>query len=273
MDAPSIYGWWLPPNFSANGGVIDQIIILLHVFMVALFVGWGLFFVYCLIRFRQRPGHKAAHDNPHSKLPKFLEIGVVLFEAAILVGLSYPAWSKLKTAFPKKEDATNIRIVAQQFAWNIQYPGKDGVFGRTDPKFVSDSNPIGLDMNDVNAKDDITTLNQLHFPVNKPVLAELSSKDVIHSFFIPVLRVKQDAIPGMKIPMWWQASKTGQFEIACAQLCGNSHATMKGFVSIDTPEEYAAWVAEREKELAPPPPPEPAPATQPAPQAALSTNL
>jgi cytochrome c oxidase subunit 2 len=251
METPSIYGWWLPPNLSAHGAIIDQLIIIMHVFMILLFVGWGLFLVYCLIRFRQRPGHRAQHELSHSKVPKFIEVAVVIFEAVVLVGLSYPAWSKLRTAFPKKEEATNIRIVAQQFAWNIHYPGRDGVFGPTDPKFVSDSNPIGLDLNDPTAKDDITTLSQLHFPVNKPVLADLSSKDVIHSFFIPVLRVKQDAIPGMNIPIWWEATKTGQFEIACAQLCGNGHTTMRGFVSIDTPEEYAAWTAEREKELTP----------------------
>ncbi|HSA58154.1 MAG TPA: cytochrome c oxidase subunit II [bacterium] len=253
MDSPSIYGWWLPPDVSAHGAIIDQIILIMHVFMVALFVGWGLFFVYCLVRFRQRPGHKARHEIPHSKLPKFLEIGVVIFEAFILVGLSYPAWSKLRTAFPPRESATNIRIVAQQFGWNIHYPGKDGVFGRTDPKLVSDSNTIGLDLNDPNAKDDITTLGQLHFPVDKPVIANLTSKDVIHSLFIPVLRVKHDAIPGMNVPIWWEAKQTGQFEIACAQLCGNGHTTMRGFVSIDTPEEYAAWMAEKEKELEPAP--------------------
>src|SRR5262249_27070404 len=86
METPSIYGWWLPPNYSAHGAIFDQLIIILHVFMIVLFVGWGLFFIYCLIRFRQRPGHKASHDLPHSKLPKFLEVGVVVFEALVLVG-------------------------------------------------------------------------------------------------------------------------------------------------------------------------------------------
>lgn len=253
MDSPpSIYGWWLPPNVSAHGAVIDHLILIMHWFMALLFVGWGIFFIYCLVKFRQRPNHRARHEIPHSRLPRFIETGVVIFEAIVLVGLSYPAWSKLRTSFPDQKEATNIRIIAQQFAWNIHYPGRDGIFGPTDPKFVSDSNPIGLDLNDPVAKDDITTLNQLHFPVNKPVLAELSSKDVIHSFFIPVLRVKQDAVPGMKIPIWWEAKSTGQFEIACAQLCGNGHTVMRGFVSIDTPEEYAAWVVEREKELVPP---------------------
>lgn len=246
------YGWWFPPNVSAHGAIVDQLINIMHWFMLVLFVGWGIFFIYCLVRFRAREGHKASHELPHTKTPKYLEIGIVIFEAVILVGLSYPAWSKLKTSFPPEDKSLVIRIVAQQFAWNIHYPGPDGVFGNTDPKFLSDSNSIGLDPNDPNGKDDITTLNQLHFPVNKPVIARLSSKDVIHSFFIPVLRVKQDAVPGMVIPIWWEANKTGQFEIACAQLCGNGHTTMRGFVSIDTPEEYDAWVKEQLAQLAPP---------------------
>ncbi len=264
MEPDSIYGWGLPPNLSMHGAIIDQIIHIMHWFMAALFIGWGAFFIYCLIRFRQRPGHTASAAEPTTKFPKVLEIGVVLFEAAILIGLSYPAWSKLRTDFPKESESTNLRIVAQQFVWNIHYPGRDGIFGKTDPKLISDSNSLGLDPEDLNGKDDIITLNQLHFPVDKPVLATLTSKDVIHSFFIPVLRVKQDAIPGMKVPIWWQAKGTGQFEIACAQLCGNGHTIMKGYVSIDTPEEYKTWMAEREAELAPPPAASPTAALEPA---------
>jgi len=247
------YGWSFPPNVSANGAVVDQLITIMHWFMAALFVGWGLFFLYCLFRFRARPGHKASAELPKTKFPKFLETGVVLFEAAILVGLSYPAWYKLKNDLPPADKAVNIRIVAQQFVWNIHYPGLDAVFGKTDPKLVSDSNPLGLDPNDPKGKDDIITLNQLHFPVHKPVIAQLTSKDVIHSFFVPVLRVKQDAIPGMTVPIWWEAKDTGNFEIACAQLCGNGHTIMRGFVSIDTPEQYDAWIKEQEAELNPPP--------------------
>lgn len=260
------YGWWFPPDVSAHGAIVDQLINIVHWFMAALFVGWAVFFIYCLVRFRARAGHKASYDIPHSKLPKMLEIGVVLFEAAVLIGLSYPAWSRLKNDLPKAEDSINLRIVAQQFAWNIHYPGPDGVFGKTEPKFVSDSNPIGLDLNDPAAKDDVTTLNQLHFPVHKPVRAILTSKDVIHSFFVPVLRVKQDAIPGMSVPIWWEAKDTGQFEIACAQLCGNGHTLMRGFVSIDTPEQYDAWMKEQLAQLTPPPAEAQPAATQPATQ-------
>lgn len=243
---PSIYGWGLPPNLNTYGAGVDQLIIVLHWFMFALFTGWGIFFIYCLIRYRQRPGHKASYESAHSKLPKYLEVGVALFEAALLVGVSYPVWSKLRYDIPAEKDATLIRVVAQQFVWNIHYPGKDNTFGRVDPKLTNDSNPLGLDANDPAAADDVITVNQLHFPVNKPVIAKLSSKDVIHSFSIPVLRVKQDAIPGSVIPLWWEANQTGNFEIACAQLCGNGHTIMRGFVTIQTQEEFDTWLGEQE---------------------------
>jgi len=140
-----------------------------------------------------------------------------------------------------------VRVVGEQFAWNVHYPGPDGKFGKTDVSLVSSENPLGLVSGDEAAKDDITTINQFHFPVGKKVLVYLTSKDVIHSFNLPVMRVKQDAIPGQTIPVWFEATGTGQFEIACAQLCGLGHYRMKGFFSIDTPDQYAAWLKEQSK--------------------------
>ena len=131
---------------------------------------------------------------------------------------------------------------------------------------MSGDNPLGLDADDPDGKDDITTVNQLHFPVGKDVIVQISSKDVIHSFNIPVLRVKQDAVPGARIPIWFKATQPGHFELACAQLCGLGHYRMRADVLIDTPEEYAKWQAENA-----PPPAEPATSAapdnqQPAPQ-------
>lgn len=252
MESPN-YGWHFPPNLSTTGAQVDHLINVVHWFMLVLFVGWGLFFVYCLIRFRQKPGHKATYQMGHSRLPKVLEAGVVVFEVILLFGLSFPLWSTLRTGLPAEKDSLIVRVIAQQFVWNIHYPGKDGVFGRSDPKLISDGNPLGIDPKDPAGKDDIITANQLHFPVGKPVIAHISSKDVIHSFSIPVLRVKQDAIPGMSVPVWWQATGAGQFEIVCQQLCGVGHTIMKGYVTIDTPEQFAAWMAGQEAELAPAP--------------------
>ena len=103
-------------------------------------------------------------------------------------------------------------------------------------------NPLGLDPSDSAAKDDIVAINQLHVPVGKPVIVHLNSKDVIHSFFLPVMRVKQDVIPGQTVSVWFEAAKTGKFEIACAQLCGLGHYRMRGFFMIDTPEQFSTWM-------------------------------
>jgi cytochrome c oxidase subunit 2 len=139
------------------------------------------------------------------------------------------------------------------------------VFGKTRPDLIeAGGNPVGLDRTDPAAQDDITTINQLHIPVNKPVIAYLSSKDVIHSFFLPVMRVKQDTIPGQETKVWFEAAKTGKFEIACAQLCGLGHYRMRGFFTIHTQEDFDAWLSQNLPKPAVPAPPPPPPAPTPA---------
>lgn len=303
----------LPLVASAHGGEIDQMIVVIHWMMFILFAGWGGFFLYTLIRFRQSKSPKADPVGVKSHFSSYIEGAVAIFEVVLLVGFAYPLWSKRVNALPPEKDATVVRVIAEQFAWNVHYPGNDGIFGRTDIKLVTSDNPIGLDRSDPNAKDDITTINQLNLPVGKPVIVRLSSKDVIHSFGIPLLRVKQDAIPGEVIRVWFEPTMTNDqvlqaftkwhhvtladtgnielqalvardeykgkdgnailtkmqwitpdvipqlvsagiteiavapptpIEIACAQLCGLGHYRMRGFVNIQTPEEYKAWLAE-----------------------------
>ncbi len=238
---PKYYGWGLPFDASTHGAQIDHLIYIIHGFMALLFVGWMIFFVVTLVKFRQRPNHKAEYHPKHSKLSSYLEIAVAIFEVFLLIGFSFPIFNYYREKLPSKETAMEIRVVAEQYAWNIHYPGTDGIFGKTDPKLMGPSNPIGLDPEDPQGKDDIRTINQLHIPVNKPIIVHLSSKDVIHSFFLPVMRVKQDAIPGQNVNVWFEAAKTGKFEIACAQLCGLGHYRMRGFFFIDTPEDFAKW--------------------------------
>lgn len=237
------YGWGLPINISTHGDKIDLLIHTLHIIMLVLFVGWLIYFVAVLFRFRARPGHKATYKQDHYKAPTYIEVLVALIEGALLVGFSYPIISSYQNQLPSRSDAIEIRIVAEQFVWNIHYPGADGVFGKTDPSFMED-NPIGLDPDDPAGRDDIQTINQLHIPVDKPVIVHLSSKDVIHSFFLPVMRVKQDMIPGQTASVWFEATQTGNFEIACAQLCGIGHYRMKGFFIVETQEEFEAWLKE-----------------------------
>ena len=240
------YGWWYPVDISTHGYRIDGMIDILHWFMLALFVGWGIFFIYTLVRFRASRGHTADYHGVQSHFTTWIETGVAAFEVFLLVGLAIPLWADVKANPPTDQEAdVVVRVVAEQFAWNIHYPGADGKFGRTDVNLVGADNPLGIDSDDAAAADDITTINQLHFPVNKKVLVYLSSKDVIHSFGLNVMRVKQDAIPGMTVPVWFEAKETGDFEISCAQLCGLGHYRMKGFFKVHTDETYGEWVEEQ----------------------------
>ena len=242
------YGWGLPIDISKNGWQIDQLINVLHVFMAILFVGWFTFFIYVIIRFRNRPGHKAEYHTKHFKTPTVLETGIVLTEFVLLFAFSIPIWHLYRNQIPPRDKSLVVRVVAEQFAWNIHYPGQDRIFGRTDPKLISMSNPLGLDPGDPNGKDDIITLNQFHIPVDMPIIIDLSSKDVIHSFTVPVMRVKQDAIPGQVVPVWFEAKQTGSFEIACAQLCGLGHYRMRGFFVVDSKEDFNKWMDEQAAE-------------------------
>lgn len=249
MEHPH-YGFWLPPNISTHGAEIDNLISVLHWFMLVLFVGWALYLVYCLIRFRERPGHEAdISGSTHFSLPKYVEIGIIIFEAVLLVFFSFPLWSKVKRDFPNEADALVVRVTAEQFAWTVHYAGKDGKFGQLKIELIDGTNPVGLDREDPNGKDDILSPNTLNIPINKPIIAKLTSKDVIHNFFLPVMRVKQDIIPGMTVPVWFQATQTGKFEIGCAQLCGVGHTQMRGFFNVMSQEEFETWYQEEEKSL------------------------
>lgn len=253
------YGWGLPFNASANGAEIDRLIYVVHGLMFALFIGWFIFLIIALLRFRQRPGHQAAYKLNHFKTPTYVEVAVALFEVLLLVGFSFPVVHKVRNVFPDAAKALQVRVVAEQFVWNVHYPGEDGLFGRTDINLMGGLNPVGLDPNDPRAKDDIVTVNQLHVPVNRPVIVRLSSKDVIHSFGIPVMRLKRDVIPGQAIPVWFEAAKTGHFEIACAQLCGLGHYRMRGFFTVETEEQFKTWL----NSMKPPEPTAPSPSPLP----------
>ncbi|SVA65933.1 uncharacterized protein METZ01_LOCUS118787, partial [marine metagenome] len=255
------------PTFSAStqGPAIDDINVLAHWLMAILFVGWGAFFIYTLFRFRASKNPKADYQGIRSHFSSYLEGAVGVIEVVLLLGFAIPIWASRVNDVPKGPDAVHIRVVGQQFAWNIHYPGPDGVFGETSVDLVDEvENPIGLDRSEEFAKDDIFTVNQLHIPVNTPINISLSTKDVIHSFTLTELRVKQDAIPGMEIPVWFEATMTTDelleeikgtaregrgFEIACAQLCGLGHYRMKGFMTIHEMDDYEAWLAEEQEYL------------------------
>jgi len=232
----------LPPEASAHAAEIDSMTAWVHWLMLVLFVGWGAFYIYTLIRFRQSHHPRASYAGVKSHASSYVEVAVAVAEAVLLIGFAIPAWARRVNEFPSDQQATVVRVVGEQFAWNIQYPGADGKFGRTDAKLVGPDNPLGLDRSDPNAKDDITTINQLNLPVNKPAVVHLTSKDVIHSFGLPAMRVKQDAIPGMEVPVWFVPTRTGNYEIACSQLCGLGHYRMRGFLNIQTASEFKSFL-------------------------------
>ena len=245
----------LPALASAHGGQIDTLLGWIHIFMLILFVGWGGFFAYSLIRYRRSRNPVANYAGVKSHRSTYLEIGVAVVEAVLLFGFAVPMWAARVDRRPADHEALVVQVTAEQFAWNVHYPGPDRVFGRTDIKLLDlQSNPLGLDRSDPAAKDDVTTLNQLYLPVNQPVVVKLRSKDVIHSFGVPEFRVKQDAIPGFTIPVWFiptvttadMRAQTGkaefQYEIACAQLCGLGHARMRGFVTVQSGDEFQQWM-------------------------------
>jgi cytochrome c oxidase subunit II len=253
----------LPALASAHGGQIDGLNGLVHLFMLILFVGWGGFFLYTLVRFRKSRHPVANYTGVTSPASKYSEIAVAVVEAILLFGFAIPIWAARVDRMPPESEALVVQVTGEQFAWNVHYPGPDGKFGRTDIKLLdAQENPLGVDRSDPAAKDDVTTLNQLNLPVNKPIIVKLRSKDVIHSFGVPEFRVKQDAIPGFTIPIWFvpnvttaeMRTRTGnpefQYEIACAQLCGLGHYRMRGFVTVQNAEDFQKWMDEKVKEQA-----------------------
>jgi cytochrome c oxidase subunit II len=236
----------LPVLASENGKGTDQLIVYLHWLMIVLFIGWLGYFLYALIRFNQKRTAKADYHGVRSHFSSYLELTVAGIEAALLIFVAYPVWARHTSGFPKESDATVVQIVGQQFAWNARYPGADGAFGQQDMKFVAETNIFGVSPQDPKGKDDVQVLNEIHVPVNKPVICHISSKDVIHSFRLMAMRVTQDAIPGMRIPIWFQPVKEGRFQIYCAQLCGNGHAAMSGgMLVVESPEAYSKWLASK----------------------------
>ena len=234
----------LPIQASEHAPEIDEMIILIHWLMAVLFVGWGAFYVYTLIRFRASANPKADYTGVTSHTSSYLEIGVAVIEAVLLIGFAIPAWAHRVNDVPPEEEATVVNVIGKQFEWISHYPGEDGRWGRRDISLITPTNTIGLDRGDPNGADDIVSINQLNLPVNKPVIVNLTSQDVIHSFGIAEMRVKQDAVPGLQIPVWWVPNQVGNWEVNCSQLCGLGHYRMRGFVTIMEQEEYDAWLEE-----------------------------
>ncbi len=223
----------LPEGVSSYSARIDGMFRLILWITGIVFVIVEAMLLYFLFRYRHREGRKATYTHGNNRIEVVWTIIPALI-CVVLALLSRRTWADIKQNMPA--NALPIEITGEQFSWTIRYPGVDGKFG---------------------TPDDIVSLNQLHFPVGRPVVATLRSKDVIHSFFLPEFRVKQDAVPGMSTRIWFDGMRTGHWEIACAELCGLGHYRMKGFVTVETDEEFNKWIADaaaqQAAEQAPPP--------------------
>jgi len=212
--------WWLPENVSTYGRDIDWLFHLIYyitgVTAILVFVTMLVF----LVMYRDRPGRKARYTHGNTTLEIVWTVVPALI-LVILTLLSVPAWSRIKMTMPETDFV--VQVNAKQFNWQVTYPGADGKFGTADDKML---------------------LDEMHVPVNKVIRVLLKSQDVIHSFFVPQFRIKQDAVPGREIRVWFDATKPGKYEWPCAELCGFGHSGMRGWIYVHTPEEYGKWAAE-----------------------------
>lgn len=237
--------WWMPPLISVHGQAIDNELVLSLIAAGTVFflaqIGLGLF----IWKFRGRRGGRASNWHENSKL----EATWTIATAVLFIGLAIQG-NRVWAGYFEDEtppDALTIEVTAQQFTWNMRYPGPDGQFGRTDPKLINDSigEFLGIDPNDPAGKDDIMTQNLMAVPVNRPIRVYLRTKDVTHSFFIPQMRIKQDTLPGMLMSVHFTATKTGEYEIACAELCGMQHYKMRARLLVMEQGDYDNWLRER----------------------------
>lgn len=239
----------LPENFAEHGGQVDLMIYVVHYFLIALGAGWTIFFLYCLFRFHNKRNKKASYHGVTNHVSTHLEIGVVIIEAVLLIGLALPLWKERTDKFDRvqAENPVRARVIGYQFAWNYHYPGADGKFGRIDRRLVNSVGDPCIDPNDPNGWDDFTS-SVLKLPVDRPAILSITATDVIHNYSIIPMRIQQDAIPGKDIPMWFKPIKKCETFVVCGQLCGEGHANMSGVMEVIPQGAFDKWEEGQTKE-------------------------
>jgi len=243
----AIYGArdWFPEVASRHGVGIDAMITFVLAATGTMFVVGHIVLALFIWQGSRRDAVSVRLATPKMERRVAITLGLVMAIAAEggVLAIGLPVFNEYFGDIP--EDAVHITVTGQQFAWNNHYPGDDGVFGRTEVALITPTNPVGLDSSDPAAADDFVSINQLTVPVDRPVKITLRALDVIHSFFLPHHRVKQDAVPGMSIPVWFVPTREGKFEIPCTELCGLGHYRMQGFLNVVSQAEYDAWLDEQ----------------------------
>jgi cytochrome c oxidase subunit 2 len=229
--------WWTP--IASNWSYIDATITITFWITGAVFVAVVLFMAWCVFRFRAAPGRRATYEPENKRLEVWLTVATALGVAAMLAPGLF-VWQRYITV---PADATEIEVVGQQWQWSYRLPGEDGRLGAIDTRLVSPENPLGLVAGDPAGQDDvIIQAADLHLPIGRPVKVLLRSIDVLHDFYVPEFRAKMDMIPGSVTYFWFTPTRTGTFDVLCAELCGSGHAIMRGRVVVQTEEEYQAWL-------------------------------
>ena len=229
--------WWTP--IASNWRYIDDTIIITFWITGGVFTAIVLFMAYCVFRFRHKPGTRAAYEPENKKLEWWLTIGTAVGVGAMLAPGLF-VWAQFVTV---PQGASEAEAIGQQWQWSFRLPGEDGRLGKSDTQYVGSSNPLGLNPNDPSARDDVVIEgDDLHLPLGKSVKLLLRSLDVLHSFYVPEFRTKMDLVPGMVSYVWFIPTRTGTFEILCAELCGNGHFNMRGKVVVQEESEYQAWL-------------------------------
>ena len=244
-DLGDSFKWMLPESASSYAPSVDRLYFYLIVTTGTAFAIVICAVVYLCVRYRHREGRKAyyTHGNSWSATALTLFLAMTVFTCIDLnvVRMSNAAAKETQT-YPDDAHALHIQVLAQQFNWRFHYAGPDGKFGHANMSKDSAENFFGLDTSEADARDDITSEGSLCVPVNTPVILEIRAKDVIHSFFIPNFRIKQDAVPGMKTQCWFMATKVGDYDVACAQLCGMMHSQMHANLMVREQKEYEEWL-------------------------------
>ena len=246
MSVSDINTWiGISQNASEHGGLVDHMLGFVHWFMLALFVGWSIFLTIAFFRFRKSKNPRADYHGVRGHASTHIEIGVVVVEAILLLGFAFPLWSRQADDFPTSPDTVKIRAMGEKFLWNFQYSGNDLMLSTWNIKGVNPANITGRDLMDPNGKDDFINPGTMKLPVGRPVIVDVTSKDVIHNLALVPMRAAQDAIPGVKAHMWFKPVKTGTWDIICGQLCGPGHAQMKAVLEVVDGKEFDEWAKEQ----------------------------
>jgi cytochrome c oxidase subunit 2 len=231
--------WYYTP-LASNWKMVDDLTTTTVLVTGIVFIIVNLFVAYCVLRFRNRQGSQAAYEPENHKLEVWLSVLTAIGVAGLLTPGLF-AWAKIVDV-PK--DAQVVEALGRQWNWMFRFPGKDGVLGATDARFVSDSNPFGIDPNDPNGQDDVLVASpELHLPVGVPRKVLLRSIDVLHDFTVPQFRVKMNLVPGLVTHYWFTPTRVGSFDLNCQELCGIGHFTMHGKIVVDEDAAFQSWLA------------------------------